>query len=356
MCTAISLTTKYHYFGRNLDLDRSYGEAVCIMPRRFPLIFRKTERRDKHYAIIGMGTVVDKDEKQSYAEYGGLPLFYDATNEHGLSVAGLNFPENAYYPPLSDNPLEKVSACENKTLNQESTTVKKEAIAPFEFIQWILCQCKTVAEARKLISSTVIADMDFSQGLCVTPLHWMISDKKEDIVVEPMRKGLFVYENAAGVLTNNPPFEVQLENLKKYSHLTAQNKEISKENYTPYSSVSYGLGALGLPGDVSSPSRFVRAAFGRKNSVSEDDVLSSVGQFFHLLSSVEVARGVCKTDEGRLHFTRYSSCVNTDLGLYYYTTYENRRISCVDMHRTDLDGERISRYMLSETQSIEYQN
>lgn len=343
MCTAISLTTKNHYFGRNLDLDRSYGEEVCVMPRGFPLIFRKAERKERHYAIIGMATVVDKDEKQSYAEYGGLPLFYDATNEHGLSAAGLNFPKNAYYPPCQSD------LTENK--NEE-----KKSVAPFEFIPWILCQCKNLTEVKELLKNTVIADIDFSLGLCATPLHWMISDKNGDTVVESTRKGLFVYDNASGVLTNNPPFEIQLENLRKYSDLTSEYKEIAEEKDPPYASASYGLGALGLPGDPSSSSRFVRAAFVRKNSVSENDELSSVGQFFHLLSSVEAPKGICKNERGALHFTRYSSCVNTDLGLYYYTTYENRRITCVDMHKTDLDGEKLCRHRLLERQSVEYQN
>ena len=88
MCTAITYKTKHHYFGRNLDLEVSYGEKVTITPRNFPFHFRKVKDLKYHYAMIGVATVVDN-----------VPLYYDATNEKGLSMAGLNFPGNADYKP-----------------------------------------------------------------------------------------------------------------------------------------------------------------------------------------------------------------------------------------------------------------
>jgi len=157
------------------------------------------------------------------------------------------------------------------------------------------------------------------------------------------------------VLTNNPPFDVQLEKLNKYSFLTAGVGEGTDEKAIGYSTASYGLGAMGLPGDFSSSSRFVRADFVRKNSVTNSDELSSVGQFFHIMSSVGVVKGACKDGEGRDHFTVYTSCMNTDKGRYYYTTYGNRRISCVDMHRCSLDGEALQRFSLLDNQDVFFQ-
>ncbi len=294
------------------------------MPRRFPLAFREKGTVNEHYAMIGMATVVS-----------GVPLFYEAANECGLSIAGLNFPGNAYYMPKEEG---------------------KDNIAPFEFIPWILCQCKDIEDSKKLISRINIADISFSEKLPNSPLHWIISDKMQSLVVEMMKNGLYIHENPIGILTNNPPFEYHLENLERYSYLRNDNAEVDKKTGLPYDFYCQGLGAVGLPGDVSSMSRFVRAAFGKKNSICHEDEESSVGQFFHLLSSVEMQRGICKTDSGKFDITVYSACINTDKGLYYYTTYGNRRISCVDMHRENLDGAQISRFPLILEENIKYQN
>ncbi len=323
MCTALMITTKDHYFGRNLDLDRSYGEEVCILPRRFPLDFRTMGECRAHYAMIGMATVAH-----------GLPLYYDAVNEHGLAMAGLNFPGNAYYAPLGAD---------------------KDNIAPFEFIPWVLSQCQTVTQAKMLLARMNLADLAFSDQLPPSPLHWMIADKTESIVVEAMRDSLHIHDNPVGVLTNNPPFAHQLENLSHYAHLRNDNVGVVREQNLPYDAYCQGLGAVGLPGDVSSMSRFVRAAFGQTHSVSAPDEASSVGQVFHLMDMVAMVKGCCKTDEGHWDITVYSACINMDRGLYYYTTYDNRRITCVDMNKTDLDGDCVSRFPLLTEQSINYQ-
>ncbi len=324
MCTALHLVTKDHYFGRNLDLDRFYQEEVCIMPRQFPLSFRQAGPMPEHYAIIGMATVAE-----------GIPLFYEGANEWGLSMAGLNFPGNAWYGSLQEG---------------------KDNIAPFEFIPWILGQCKDLSQAKMLLQRLNLCDIAFSPALPLSPLHWMLCDRNGSLVVEAMKDGLHIYDNPPGVMTNNPPFPYQLENLQAYDHLRIDNANVKKRNLVTYTDYCQGLGAVGLPGDVSSMSRFVRAAFGRKHSVCQADEASSVGQFFHLLSSVEMVRGTCKTDAGTWDITGYSACINLDRGLYYYTTYGNRRICCVDMHREDLDGRDICRFPLLKEESIQYQN
>ncbi len=324
MCTALTLRTRDHYFGRTLDLDRSYGEEVCIAPRRYPFAYRTRETMTEHYAIIGMATVV-----------GGIPLFYDAGNEHGLSMAGLNFPGNAYYPPMAEG---------------------KDNIAPFEFIPWILGQCKTVAEARILLSKINLVNIAFSPQLPLSPLHWMLDDGQECIVVESMTDGLHIHDNPAGVMTNNPPFEQHMLNLNHYRHLRPDNGESLFAGSVPVKTFCQGLGAVGLPGDLSSISRFVRVAFGRANSVCGEDELSSVSQFFHLLGFVEMPRGTVRTDEGGLDITGYTACLNADKGRYYYTTYNNHRINCVDMHRSDLDSAEVYRFPLVLEEEIGYRN
>ncbi len=324
MCTAFSFKTKDHYFGRNLDLDCSYGEEVCVLPRRYSLRFRKVRELKEHYAFIGMATVVGEE-----------PLFYDGTNEYGLSMAGLNFPKNAYYPPFVEG---------------------KDNVTPFELIPWILGRCKRVREARELLKRLNLVNIPYSQRLPLSPLHWILADDAESIVVESMQEGLRVYDNPVGVLTNNPPFPYHLFYLSTYRRLKTDNGENTFAKGVELDAYCQGLGAVGLPGDFSSPSRFVRAAFHKENSVCDQGEIPSVSQCFHLLTSVEMVQGSCRTESGKLDVTVYSACINTDKGLYYYTTYQNRQISCVDMRKTDLNGVKISRFPLKTEEKIEYQN
>ena len=324
MCTALSFKANDHYFGRNLDIDKSFGEEVCIMPRRFPLNFRKKGEMTKHYAMIGMATVVK-----------GVPLFYDAVNECGLAMAGLDFPENAHYG---------------------ETVSGKDNIAPFEFIPWILGQAKTVEEAKILLFRINLANISFNEQLPTTQLHWMIADENRSIVVEFMKDGMHIHENKVGVLTNNPPYEYHIKNLENYKHLRNDDINVKRDENHEYSYYSRGMGAIGLPGDVSSMSRFVRMVFLSGNSVKPKDENSSVSQFFHLLSSVERVKGALKTEKGTFDITFYSTCMNTKKGLYYYTTYSNRQISCVNMRATDLQSDKIIRFPLILKESIKLQN
>ena len=306
MCTAITLTTKDHYFGRNLDLEYSYVETITITPRNFPLIFREKDTLSSHYAMIGTAFVQDN-----------YPLYYDATNEKGLSMAGLNFPDNAYYFPSRE---------------------EYDNITPYEFIPWILGQCTTVEEARVYLHKLSLLSEPFNDELPLSPLHWIIADKNSSIVVESLESGLHIHENPVGVLTNNPPFEIQLFHLNNYMHLSnnpPQNHFSEKLNLKKYSN---GMGAMGLPGDWSSQSRFVRAAFAKMNSKCGTSEAESVSQFFHLLGSVEFPRGSVEMNKDVYEITVYSSCCNTDKGIYYYKTYENFCITAVNMHHENLDG------------------
>ena len=181
-------------------------------------------------------------------------------------------------------------------------------------------------------------------------LHWIIGDKNETITVESVADGLKIYDNPAGVLTNNPPFELQMFHLNNYMNLSPKQPENNFAPQMPLSSYSRGMGALGLPGDLSSMSRFVRVAFTRAHSVSDSSENASVSQFFHILGSVDQQRGCCEVTEGKYEITIYTSCCNTSKGIYYYTTYDNSRITAVDMHKENLDGEKIVCYpMLTET-------
>jgi choloylglycine hydrolase len=138
------------------------------------------------------------------------------------------------------------------------------------------------------------------------------------------------------VLTNNPTFDYHLTNVSNYMHLHPGTAEHRLGASLPLSNYSLGMGALGLPGDFSSASRFVRAVFVKENSVTDGSEEQSVSQFFHILASVAMPRGCVLAHDGQFEYTRYSCCCNTDSGVYYYTTYDHPAPRRVDLHAVDL--------------------
>ena len=324
MCTALAYKTKDFYFGRTLDYESSYGEEIVITPRQYPFAFRNGAKRNEHYALIGMAHVA-----------GGYPLYYEAVNEKGLGMAGLNFVGNACYGKEKEG---------------------KDNIASFELIPWILGQCSTVKEVRELLEKINVTNLAFHESFPVSPLHWLIADEKETITVEAVEEGLFVYDNPVGVLTNNPPFPQQMFQVNNYMHLSPKQPKNLFSERLKLQTYSRGMGALGLPGDLSSASRFVRAAFTKLNAIATQKEEDSVGQFFHIMGTVEQSKGCCEVNEGAYEYTIYTSCCNASKGIYYYTTYFNHQINAVDMHEEDLDGKKVVVYPVLQEETIHYQN
>ena len=174
--------------------------------------------------------------------------------------------------------------------------------------------------------------------------------------MESVADGLKVYDNPVGILTNNPPFDRQLFNLNNYMNLSPKQPRNRFSEQLPLSTYCLGMGGLGLPGDLSSMSRFVRAAFTKMNSVSGDSEEESVSQFFHILGSVDQQRGCSEDENGKYEITLYTSCCNAATGTYYYTTYNNHQITAVDMHRVDLDSADLKRYPLEDKEQILFRN
>ena len=324
MCTAATYQTKGFYMGRTLDYEFSYGDEITVTPRHYEFQFRHMGSVSSHYAMIGMAHVA-----------GDYPLYYDAMNEKGLGMAGLNFVGNADFQELDDT---------------------RDNVAQFEFIPWILCQCATLEEAKKLLSRMNLVGTPFSPQLPTAQLHWLIADDSGSLTVECMTDGLHIYDNPVGVLTNNPPFDKQLFHLNDFMHLSPKQPENTFSSDLNLQTYSRGMGALGLPGDLSSASRFVRVAFTKMNSRSGDSEKESVSQFFHILGSVDQQRGCCEVADGKYEITLYTSCCSADTGIYYYTTYENHQISGVDMYRENLDGNTLARYPLINGEQILMQN
>lgn len=350
MCTCITFENGDFYFGRNLDLEYSFGEQIVVTPRNFHLRFRHAADQPTHYAMIGMASSAGLGiaGRAQDGEDSLFPLYAEAVNEEGLCMAGLNFPGSACYRKPADG---------NRNL------------ASFELIPWLLGICGTVGEAKEQIRTLNITDDAFLPDMPPAPLHWMLADREQCLVLEQTESGLKVFDDPAGVLTNNPPFEYHSMNLNNYLNLTAGhpvsrflgNREPGTKATTAQKTLrlapySQGMGSMGLPGDPSSASRFIRAAFLKWNSSCGQDELSNVSQFFHILDGVAMTRGSVYTEEGKCDITLYSCCVNARAGVYYYRTYENSQISAVRLENAGIDGEELIGYELRTKQNIKWQN
>ena len=306
MCTAISCYNAY--FGRNLDVEHSYGEQVVITPRRYPFSFRHSGLCSSHYAMIGIAAVID-----------GTPLYFDAVNECGLAAAGLRFADNAHYLP----------SCEN-------------GVASFEFIAWVLSDCTTVNQAVDKIQHIAITDAAFNARVSSSPLHWMIADAHRSVTVEQTKAGLQIFENPVGVLTNNPPFDRMLDRLPDFRGLSPSDPVNRFAPTLSLDAYSRGMGAIGLPGDWSSVSRFVRAAFVKHHAVAQGSA-EQRSQCFHILDSVAQIKGCTVLPDGQCEYTAYTVCYGLKEATCFYKTYDHPTVTAVSLP-DNLDGDRLIRY------------
>ena len=319
MCTAIKINGKRQLFGRTLDVESSYGEKIIISRRNYDFKFLAGKAHASHYAILGIGCVAD-----------GYPLYFDAINERGLAAAALSFVGNAVY---RDKEAEKYN------------------VASFELIPWILSECDSVAEAKKLILKTNITAESFSSDMQPTPLHFIISDKNGSITVESVNDGIKVYENPLGVLTNNPPFEYHLANVSAYMYLDSCQSKNTIAPDVNLEHTSRGMGAFGMPGDFSSQSRFVRALF-IKNHIEPNIENGEISKFFHAMDSVTVPYGCVLNDSGEKTYTVYTSCADMESITYYFTTYESRRIRAVNLFEQGIEGDGLLSFDIKSDEGI----
>lgn len=268
-----------------MDIEYSFNEKVIITPRDYIIKFKKEKTINNHYALIGIGTIVDN-----------YPLYADVVNEYGLGLIALNFPTYCKYQEYKEGSIN---------------------LAPYELSLYLLSKYKSIKEIKKIINSINIVNIDFSNSIKLTPLHFMLSDKNESVVIEVMENGITIYNNPYNILTNNPPFNFHKINLINYMNLSNRNPSNNLNNGILFNPYSNGLGALGLPGDFSSTSRFIKGYF-VKNFLSkeEDDVI----QFFKCLESISMIKGCVVTDKG-LEYTTYTSCYDLNKHILYFKTY-----------------------------------
>ena len=299
-------------FGRTLDLEKSYGERVAVTPRQYALHFLHEGTINSHGAMIGTACL-----------YEGLPMYYDAVNEGGLAIAGLNFPGCAHY---------------------RTATGRKHRVASYELIWWVLGQCETVAQARTLLAQTDVTPESVDPTLPCTPLHWIIADRDACIVAEPVEDGLRIYDNPVGVMTNAPAFPYHMTRLSDYMSMGAMppQNQLCPGVELPY--YTRGLGAMGLPGDWSSVSRFVRAVFVARHTEKGAEPTQEIERFFRVMDAVSIPSGCVRTERGEAVGTIYTCCIDIVQGIYHYHTLDARAIRSACLHHCNLKTDQITVY------------
>ena len=324
MCTSIAFPARGLY-GRNLDLEYHFGEEVVITPRRHPFSFHFEEGLTEHFALVGMATVA-RD----------TPLYAEALNEKGLYMAGLYFPGNARY--------------------FEQPAPGALNLAPYELIPWILGRCASVSQARQQLENLRLVARPFGPEYPLAPLHWQLAGPDGSLILEPMEGGLRIYEDEIGVLTNNPPYPFQRMNLNSYRALSPRTPANTFAPGLELEVYGQGLGGLGLPGDASPLSRFVRAAFLCRHGEFPDRRPGQVAQFFQLLGGVAMVRGSVRTAEDRCDETIYSCCCDGRQPAYYWRTYEGSAIHGVRLGPEAAQGEALLRFAAGRQPEFLWEN
>lgn len=298
MCTAIVIRDKKILFGRNMDIDCSFNEQVIFLPKNNSVHFIKEENIKSKYAILGTGTIID--------EY---PMFADAMNEQGLAFAGLAFED----------------ACEYYDYK-----AKMKNLTPYEFVLYMLSLFSTVDEVKKELSKTNVLNIPINKETKLANLHYIFTDKKESIVVETTNEGMKIYENKFDILTNNPPFLYHCYNITNYMQLHNNKPYNNISNTLKLKPYSFNQGAIGLPGDYSSASRFIKV-FYIKNNLILDGTKQDYNEFFKCLDSVAMIKGAVKTNKG-YEITRYSNCYDLEKKVLLYKTYDDSTLKKFNMH------------------------
>lgn len=329
MCTALTLKTKdgKYLFGRNMDIEYNFNQAVHLVPRNFKYKNVATNKiNSTKYAIIGMATIIDNH-----------PLFADGINEKGLACAGLNFPGYAYY--------------------SESLVEGKNNLPPYDLILWILSNFESVEELKSQINDLNLVNKQLNQFTPLPTLHWIVSDKSGNcLVIENTKEKLSIYDNEIGVLTNSPTFDWHKTNLIQYMGLSCEQPKDTKWSGLNLTPQSQGLGMFGIPGDFSSASRFVRTAFLRSRLDSLKTDFCGISEFFHILNNVAMVNGSVKTLEGKYDITQYTSCMDQNECIYYYNTYNNNMINSISMNNENLDSKEIKIFPYMNVLNINNQN
>lgn len=314
--------------GRSMEFVLvKFDSALMIVPRGYRFVSPAPDGKTgltwkTKYGFVGMNAK-------------GVDMATDGMNEAGLSIGLLYLPEFTTY---------------QKVAPQETS----RALAQIAFGNWVLSSFSSVEEVKAALKDVVVFGYE-APGLGTLPLHYAINDSKGgSMVVEYINGKLHVYDNPVGVLTNSPPFDWQLTNLRNYINLTNVSVDSLKlGNYT-LDPLGQGTGLLGLPGDFTPPHRFVRATALSFASVPPPTAAEGANLAFHILNDVDIPVGVVASKVPSIanvvgtaksaltyDFTQWVTVSDLTNKLYYFRTYDNLAIRKVDLKQFSFAGSTI---------------
>lgn len=319
-CTGIKLTAKDGKIvqGRTFEFGVNVDTSVAFIPQRYAFTSTTPLGKGLSYQAkyCAVGTICFN-----------VPSLMDGMNEKGLTVGTFYFPGFAEYTKTSKENRDK-------------------SLSPVDFPNWLLTQFSTIDEVKKGVENVYIAPtVDKNWGNTPPPFHYLVYDKSgKSIAIEPIKGKLLVYDNPIGILTNSPNFEWHMTNLRNYINLTPKNVAPLKIDGTLFAPFGQGSGMVGLPGDFTPPSRFVRAAIFSTTTVPPENVNDAVFQAFHVLNQFDIPIGIARqVSEGVVHSDyTLATVVHDPYNLrYYFRTYEDQTIRMVDLNSFDKNGKEI---------------
>jgi choloylglycine hydrolase len=331
-CTGITIKPKDGsiIFARTLEFGMDLKSNILIVPR------------GKEFVGTATGDKVGLRWKAKYGIVGtnafDLPVIVDGLNEKGLHVGLFYFPGFAKYQEMKAEDLAKT-------------------LAPWELGSFLLGTCADVKEAvvaakSVRVGAVVQKDMGF-----VPPVHFIVTDASgKSVVLEYIGEELKVHANPLGVMSNSPTFDWHMTNLSNYVTMSDKNVEKIDLGGKEIKGLGQGSGMLGLPGDFTPPSRFVRAVAFSKTTLPVEKAKDGVLQAFHILNQFDIPKGSARgIDQGKevSDYTLWTSAADLKNLRYYFRTFDNSRIRMVDMKAVGLDAKEISTISMKGEEQIE---
>jgi len=257
----------------------------------------------------------------------GQPYVVDGFNEQGLYVGLFYFPMFSEFEEVTDN-------------NRASS------IAQYQLPSWILGNCGTVEEVRMALASIVVGNVFLEEMNQVVPAHFLVVDRDGNaITIEYVSGKRQVYDNPVGVLTNAPPFGFMMTNLSQFVNLSAENAEPIAIDGFKINPTGQGSGMVGLPGDFTPPSRFVRAAYLSRSALPAENAAQAITQAINLINNITIVSGAIRGPESdgsvSLDYTLWTTINDLDNGVLYFRTQDNTQVRKVEFSDFKLDGTQI---------------
>lgn len=316
-CTSflIHTTDGGSVYGRTMEFAVELKSQALVIPRNYDLSSSGPDGKPgmkwaSKYAAVGLNAL-------------GVEALLDGINEKGLTGGMLYFADFAKYTDPADADPSK-------------------SLAPWEFLTWALTNFATVEEVKAALADITIIDLVQSDMGFTPPLHYTLHDATgASLVIEPIDGKLIVYDNPFGVMTNSPTFDWHLTNLRNYIKISAVDApplKIGNEILTP---LGQGSGLLGIPGDPTPPSRFLRAMGYAMLVEKKPGGMESVQLAEHIVNNFDIPKGWIRvSDDSKepLEYTQWSSVADLQNLIYYVKTYDNQTLRSIDLKSFDLDA------------------